>query len=158
MDFQHTGISYDPKIESEVWKKLYDQFELLLSAKGTEGIYFDCTNVSIKERSQIIIRALKSTKKYEEYHHKYKENRHISEQMRIREVRNEIKIHIIWFDIPLSQSLFWNNKRVRKVPENVIAQQYMRLEPPLDYEYDTLTHLVYDSITNTLIEQSIKKI
>lgn len=130
LDYEHTGRDYDEKIEPLVWEKVYQQYEELLSDRTIIGIYFDCTNLGYKERSQIIIRALR---------HK---------MMKIK----PITIEMIWFNIPLSQSLIWNNTRKRKVPEKIIAQQYLRFEMPLIYEYDILREMQYDPNTKEIIQ------
>ena len=63
---------------------------------------------------------------------------------------NNIIIHFVWFNIPLSQSLTWNCSRDQRIPEKAIASQYLRIEPPQPHEYDILEILKYNPETNTL--------
>ncbi len=135
LDYEHTGKDYDESIEPQVWKIVYESFEQLLTdPECTQkqlmsdiaipiGIYFDCTNLTVKERSQIIIRAL-------HWH--------------------DTIIHMIVFDVSLFQSLTWNQSRKRKVPEKAIAQQFIRMENPYPYEYNTLTVIRIDPKTKNL--------
>jgi len=128
LDYEHTGRDYEESLEPTVWSTVYATYTERLKAK--ESVYFDCTNLTLKERSQIIIRALRT---------------------------QQYKIELIWFDIPLWIALKWNAQRERRIKEKIIAQQYLRLEPPQEYEYDSLMILGYDPIAEVLIQTEYRK-
>jgi predicted kinase len=117
LDYDHTGKDYDESIEPLVWTQVYDLYAELLKEKKY-SIYFDCTNLTLKERSQIIIRGLK--------------------------LNPTLQFHFLLFNVPLYLSLGWNHLRKRTVPEKVIAQQFSRFEQPQPYEYDLLTVIEYN--------------
>jgi predicted kinase len=147
LDYDHTGKDYDEKIEPQVWEMVYETFENILNHEPSKVpiiIYFDCTNLTVKERSQIIIRSLRSFTT-EEFHDKQ------LNRIYMQSKPNIIQIHMVVFDIPLSVSLIWNKNRKRNVPEKVIAQQFIRYEKPLPYEFDTVTVIQYDPKSNGLI-------
>jgi len=110
-----TKVYFDQTIEDTVWKEAYDQFEKALINDNYDTIYFDATNLTLVSRYQLISRALKH-----------------SDQTCI------IQVNMIWFDLSLAKILIQNKKRVRVVPDKVIAEQFVKLQPPMEFEYDFL--------------------
>lgn len=54
LDFERTGISFDQKIEDDVWKRSFDELDACIAAG--RNIYFDATNLTINVRRLIIER------------------------------------------------------------------------------------------------------
>jgi len=109
LDSENTKIYFDYEFESQVWKQVYILFDEAI--KCGYNIYFDATNLTQKRRYPLVCRAL----------------------------RKGYKIHMIYFNIPLEVALERNTKRERKVPDEVIKEQFEKLEPPQLWEYDKLT-------------------
>jgi len=62
--------------------------------------------------------------------------------------KQNYRIKIIYFDIPLEVSLKQNIDRIRIVPEKVIKQQWMQLEPPHRWEADDIVIISADNASN----------
>jgi len=103
-----TGVYFDANDEPNVWDLVWKEFVNISQNPNIDAIYFDATNLTLDRRYQIHAR---------------------SPGMFLR---------FIWFNIPLNIILARNNKRDRKVPEGVIAKQYLALQPPEEWEYDEI--------------------
>jgi len=109
LDSENTKIYFDYEFEPQVWKQVYTLLEEAIIC--AYNIYFDATNLTQKRRYPLVSRAL----------------------------RKGYRIHMIYFNFPLDIILKRNNERERIVPEEIIKEQYKKLEPPEPWEYDILT-------------------
>lgn len=105
LDYPNSGIDFDEKREPEVWAKVFAELEIAMQQR--KNIYLDNTNLTQKQRYRPVVMARQA---------------HYSIQM-------------IWFNLPLAECLRRNSQRQRKVPEAVIAKQFVAMEYPERWEY-----------------------
>ena len=109
LKYPDSGIDFDPQIEPEVWQEVWEDFIKYCSVPAI-NIYLDCTNLTQTIRNPFI---------------------HVARSF-------GYTIEIVWFKTSLFQCLLNNKKRERHVPEDVIARQFLALQPPEGWEYDTI--------------------
>jgi len=116
LNSSETGIYFDEKREPEIWKYIWANLEYTVRRFETEYFdptFFDATNLSKVRRYEIIKHVYNYTKQ-------------------------KPRISMVWFKTSLATCLERNALRTRKVPEAVIAKQFLALEPPEPWEYDQL--------------------
>ena len=108
LNYPDSGIDFDPKVEPEVWRMVW--FEFIRVLRGSYSIYLDCTNLT-KARRQPFIDCARAF---------------------------GYEIQLIWFQTSLATCLQQNADRDRTLDEAIIARQFVALQAPEGYEYDTL--------------------
>lgn len=105
LDSGKTGIYFEPHVEPLVWRKVWHIFIEAMTFTQRD-IYLDATNLTSLIRAPYINTAL---------YYKY-------------------DIHYILFQNPLVDILKQNRERKRKVPEEILCKQFVRLESPTGNE------------------------
>lgn len=111
LDYPESGISFDEKIESEVWATAFDELYHYCGLKEHNFVIcFDCTNLTLKRRYEIIGR-MKCW------------------------IKNDIlQVFMFHFKLPLIDVIKADSLRKRVVGETVLAKQFVSLEKPQDWE------------------------
>lgn len=109
LDFEKTGRDFDPKIEPEVWKEVWTQYENAL--RDRRNIIFDATNLTLMRRYPIVARARKSG----------------------------YWIDFIFNNCPFHLILQRNKRRKRNIAVKILMKQYLSLQYPEVWEFDNLT-------------------
>jgi len=108
LNYPKSGIDFDPMIEPQVWAKVWQLF--IANTLVRNPIFLDCTNLTQARRMPFINCA--------------------------RAFGYEIQI--VWFKKSLMTCLQQNAARDRTLDESIIARQFVALQAPEGYEYDTL--------------------
>ena len=108
LDYPKSGIDFDRKIEPEVWETAYKQLDEALN-EGSD-IFFDATNLNFNRRYPVVARGLK-------YNY---------------------RIVMIFFRLDLWEIIRRNSSRRRRVPDSVLAKQWLSMYEPEEFEYDEL--------------------
>lgn len=104
LDFNRTGIAFDPEIEHEVWKRAFDV--LAGCALAGKNIFFDATNLTSRTRHRVLERV--DRKKYD--------------------------VLAVYFEIDPVVAITRVRSRKRRVPVSSIKQMHDVLEKPTIYE------------------------
>jgi len=99
LDYDSTKMTFNPDIESEVWRRYYSNLEWHCEMR--HNVYCDSTNILASLRKKICEIVLS-------YNY---------------------SIHFIWFRLPLNEILLRNKTRDRQVEDFVIEKQFGIAEP-----------------------------
>lgn len=113
LNYEDTGIDFDPKIEPKVWAIINSKIKQSLKNATEKEIIFDATNLKRAQRK----RYLRLAKK-EGFHTRG-----------------------IVFSAPLNEIKRRNQNRDRQVPEKIIEQFYRIFEYPEKDEFDELCEI-----------------
>lgn len=110
LNYEETGVDFDPKIEPKVWAIVNRKIEEDLGEKGIMEVIFDATNLQKSGRKKY----LKLAKE------------------------NGFRTRGIFFSAPLREIKMRNRNRRRKVPDEVIERFSRTFEKPKEDEFDEL--------------------
>lgn len=102
------GKDFDESSEPMIWRLVWEQLQCLRIERNASAIYFDATNLTFARRYELISRC--------------------------RALWETVNTIFILFDTPLEQCLHQNRLRSRRVPDDVIAKQYLALQKPESWE------------------------
>jgi len=108
LDSENSGKFFDQSIEKDIWKHIYEVLEHNLTTGN--DIIFDATNLTFRRRYPIVARARKAG----------------------------YIINFVYFEVSLHTLAERNETRSKKVPNEVIARQYLSIQPPEYWEYETI--------------------
>ncbi|MHA1191268.1 MAG: AAA family ATPase [Promethearchaeota archaeon] len=95
-----TNVFFDLNMEPRIWREVWKSFLSVITKE--DDIYLDATNLTMRTRTPFV-----SVARFFGY-----------------------TIRYIIFKTTIMDTLNQNEKRERKVPENVICKQYIKMEPP----------------------------
>ena len=112
LDFEHTGKSYDEKIEPQVWQHV--TYEMGKCVEQEKSIFIDATNINQADRSRLLNR-IKGELYDAEAHY--------------LQINPE---YAVWRDKQRIESS--TSKEKRSVGKAVVYQKYFALQPPMEAE------------------------
>jgi len=127
LDFDRTGVQFDPEIEPEVWRRVKENLRACLDDNQTVECILDATNVEKTRRREFLEMATELG----------------------------VKTRAVFIPTRPDRAKRWNSRRKRNVPDEVIDRMYERLEPPSPAEFDEV--LVVDPERGVVEEIHPKK-
>jgi O-phosphoseryl-tRNA(Sec) kinase len=115
LNYEETGIDFDPKIEPKVWARVIKEIKKALDNSTVKEVIFDATNLIKSGRKPYL------------------------------ELAKDKGFHTrgIVFSAPLSEIKARNRNRKRKVPEEVIDRFYRSFEYPEKGEFDEIIEIEF---------------